>query len=269
MIAGHVVGRDSDWRYLEGGTTEDVFALAGFHEELQVGGDFPPNGDGYFPTLGWARYSESGVPWIYSQPSSRNAASGDDVTFTVRTAMGYSGLTYQWYRAGTPLEDGPTGNAAASGFTIQSGATYNGTHTATLVVHAVTVADGGPYDVVVSSAAGNVTSSYATLTVDGTMVSVVEAPSRILVESLAPNPCREASRLSFSLVRESDVRVRVHDVAGRTVRVIDAGRRSAGRHAASWDGRGHDGGRVGSGLFFVSLEVDGERVATRRLVVQR
>jgi len=268
-IAGHVLGRDSDWRYLEGGTSENVFALAGFHEELQVGGDFPPNGIGHIPTLGWARYSETGVPWIYSQPASRSVASGDDVTFTVRTAMGYTGLTYQWYRAGTPLVDGPTGHLVKAGFTTQSGATYSGTHTATLVVHAVTVADGGPYDVVVSSAGGSVTSSYATLTVDGTTVSVAEAPTRTRVESLAPNPCREASSLSFSLARESDVRVHVYDVAGRTVRVIDGGRRSAGRHTARWDGRARDGTRVGSGLFFVSLEVDGERFAPRRLVVQR
>jgi hypothetical protein len=269
VIAGHVVGRDSDWRYMEGGTTENVFALAGFHNELQVGGDFPFNDNNHFPTLGWARYSETGVPWIYSQPASRNAASGDDVALTVRTASGYTGLAYQWYRAGTPLSDGSTGHAAQSGNAIQSGATYSGTHSATLVIHAIQLADGGPYNVVVSTAGGSVTSTYATLTVDGQTVSVPASSTATVFESLGPNPCGGASRLAFSLAREALVRVRVHDVAGRAVRVIDAGRMTAGPHLASWDGNAGNGGPVGSGLFFVSLEVDGQRIATRRLVVQR
>jgi flagellar hook assembly protein FlgD len=61
--------------------------------------------------------------------------------------------------------------------------------------------------------------------------------------------------------------MRVHDITGRLVRLIDVGRLTAGRHEATWDARGSDGQRVGPGVYFVGLDVDGRRLGTKRLTV--
>jgi len=84
------------------------------------------------------------TPIIVSQPLSRSAFAGADVTFSV-FAIGTVPMTYQWQKGATPL----------------SWATNS-----SLVLTNVSVDDSGIYSVVVSNSAGSVTSSPATLTVN-------------------------------------------------------------------------------------------------------
>ncbi len=81
-------------------------------------------------------------PAITTQPISQTRFEGGSVTFTV-TAMG--GLTFQWRRNGVNIA-----GATSSSFTIA----------------AVTTADAGNYDVVVTGGCGAVTSAFAVLTVN-------------------------------------------------------------------------------------------------------
>jgi plastocyanin len=84
------------------------------------------------------------APVITSQPVSQTVSNGVNVTFTV-TATGTAPLSFQWQK-----------NAAA----------VPGATSASLTLSAVTAGDAGTYAVVVSNAAGSVTSAQATLTVN-------------------------------------------------------------------------------------------------------
>ncbi len=90
--------------------------------------------------------STAAAPTITSQPTSQTVDAGASVTFSV-SASGDAPLGYQWRKDGVAI----TGATGAN-------------HT----IAAVTVADGGTYSVVISNAAGSVTSSNATLTVPQT-----------------------------------------------------------------------------------------------------
>lgn len=87
----------------------------------------------------------------------------------------------------------------------------------------------------------------------------VGAPSRsaagVALGASAPNPLRTRSRIPFRLAQPADVRLVVHDVAGRTVSVLAEGRREAGEHVAEWDGRDASGQRVPGGVYFYRLTV--------------
>ena len=83
-------------------------------------------------------------PTILVQPSDRTVTVGNSVSFTVE-AGGSAPLTYQWEKDGSPL----------------SGATA-----AMLNLQNVQLGDAGAYSAIVSNAAGMVTSSNATLTVN-------------------------------------------------------------------------------------------------------
>jgi len=87
---------------------------------------------------------------------------------------------------------------------------------------------------------------------------VVAAASGLELRSPVPNPSADDSRLVFSLPRAADIRVTVHDVAGRRVRALKSGAAPAGRTDLSWDGRDDSGRRVASGMYFVRLEALGE-----------
>jgi hypothetical protein len=101
-------------------------------------------------------------PTITSQPLSRTNVPGTTAWFTV-AAEGQPPLFYRWLKDGNALTDG--GNV--------TGAT-----TDTLLIGSVNHADEGAYSVVVSNAAGVVTSATATLTVADPPVILTQPQSQ-------------------------------------------------------------------------------------------
>ncbi len=101
------------------------------------------------------------VPLITTQPSSQTTVVGGSATFTV-VATGTAPLTYQWFKDDVAV-DGATG--------------------ASLTVNNVQATDVGQYDVVVSNAAGSVTSNAASLIVTGLPPSIVTQPGSVTVNA--------------------------------------------------------------------------------------
>jgi len=66
----------------------------------------------------------------------------------------------------------------------------------------------------------------------------------------APNPFTRVTSIALTLPRASDVRVTVHDLAGRVVREITDLHLDAGVHTFEWDGRNHEGLPVATGVYF-------------------
>src|SRR5439155_666705 len=90
------------------------------------------------------------APTITTQPASQTVTAGQTATFTV-TATGTAPLSYQWQKNGTAI-----GGATAASYTTP----------------ATTAADNGDqFTVVVSNAAGSVTSNAAALTVSSVLVA--------------------------------------------------------------------------------------------------
>lgn len=88
------------------------------------------------------------APTIQAQPQSRTNQAGTTATFQVVASGG--GLHYQWRRAGT---------------NVVNSTTVTGVNTDTLMLNTVLRADAASYTVVITNAAGSVTSAPATLTV--------------------------------------------------------------------------------------------------------
>jgi hypothetical protein len=66
----------------------------------------------------------------------------------------------------------------------------------------------------------------------------------------APNPFGRATSIALTLPCPSDVRVTVHDLAGRVVREITDLHLDAGIHTFEWDGRNREGLPVATGVYF-------------------
>ncbi len=81
-----------------------------------------------------------------------------------------------------------------------------------------------------------------------------------------PAPFEDRVELGFTLPWAADVRLEVLDLAGRTVRTVDAGRLAAGQQRLEWDGRTDDGHRAAGGIYLV--RVHGPGVALARTVVR-
>ncbi|MDT8324156.1 MAG: M4 family metallopeptidase [Bacteroidota bacterium] len=94
------------------------------------------------------------------------------------------------------------------------------------------------------------------------------APPRAQSAELAanyPNPFNPATTIPFHLQQSLHVRLSVHDVLGREVRVLVDRTLTAGSHAATWDGSDQAGRPLPSGTYYSRLTVDG-RTYTKQML---
>ncbi|MEZ4654519.1 MAG: FlgD immunoglobulin-like domain containing protein [Candidatus Eisenbacteria bacterium] len=95
-----------------------------------------------------------------------------------------------------------------------------------------------------------------------------DLPRSFALDAAYPNPLRSSSTITFDMPESAPVTLRIVDVAGRQVRVLVEGQLTAGRHAASWDGRNERGVPLAPGVYFARLEAGSFRAGQRLVVVR-
>lgn len=73
------------------------------------------------------------------------------------------------------------------------------------------------------------------------------------LEQNYPNPFNPATTVSYNLPGKSYVSLKVFDVLGNEVTVLDEGERPGGRHTIQWDGKDKFQREVNSGVYFIHL----------------
>jgi hypothetical protein len=95
-----------------------------------------------------------------------------------------------------------------------------------------------------------------------------KAPAASFLAQNFPNPFNPTTRIAFGLAAPGNVSLRIYDAAGRLVRVLVEGERSAGHYAELWDGRDSSGRAVASGIYFYRLRA-GSFSETRKMALLR
>lgn len=95
----------------------------------------------------------------------------------------------------------------------------------------------------------------------------VAGPPRF--EFPSPNPSVRNFQLSYYTPRQVRAELQIYDVSGRHIRSLASGTAAVGAHSLSWDGRDDAGKVVGGGIYFARLNLDGVRLADRRMVLLR
>jgi hypothetical protein len=73
-----------------------------------------------------------------------------------------------------------------------------------------------------------------------------------------PNPFNPSTTIQYQLAEESSVRLTIYDMLGRQVSVLVNKMLPAGFFTTTWDGKGDDGSKVGSGAYFCELRAEGK-----------
>lgn len=84
-------------------------------------------------------------------------------------------------------------------------------------------------------------------------------PPVVHLEQNRPNPFNPRTEISFTISRPADVRLYIHDAAGRRIAQLRPGHLAAGRHAVTWNGRDDRGRAQPSGVYSCRLEASGEQ----------
>jgi hypothetical protein len=89
----------------------------------------------------------------------------------------------------------------------------------------------------------------------------------LLILPIQPNPIRGGTKITFSLIVPSSMRLTVHDALGRGVATLLERPLEAGRHVLFWDGSATGGGRLPSGVYFIRLRSETAGVSSRKVVL--
>ncbi len=90
-----------------------------------------------------------------------------------------------------------------------------------------------------------------------------EIPDRCYLAAAYPNPFNSTARIEFGLPEESEVRIEVFDISGRSISTLIDGRKTAGIHDVEWNGE-----NTASGLYLIRMKTDGFR-SVRKVMMLR
>ena len=78
-----------------------------------------------------------------------------------------------------------------------------------------------------------------------------------------PNPFNAGTLIRYHLPSDAEISLIVYDLAGQHVRTLDSGFKSAGQHAANWDGRDDNGRHVASGVYMYDFTTRSQELSPR------
>jgi hypothetical protein len=81
-----------------------------------------------------------------------------------------------------------------------------------------------------------------------------------------PNPFNPSTEIRFAIPTARDVKLRIYNQLGQTIRTLADNRMKAGNYALKWDGTDNQGLTVASGVYFYSLEA-GEFSQIRKMTL--
>lgn len=83
-----------------------------------------------------------------------------------------------------------------------------------------------------------------------------------------PNPFNPETSIKYSIDRRSGITLSVFNVLGQLMRLLAAGTREAGIHSVVWNGLDDGGKPVGSGVYFIRLDADGNSRIRKSLLIR-
>jgi hypothetical protein len=90
-----------------------------------------------------------------------------------------------------------------------------------------------------------------------------------LTPLVAPNPFGFETSVRFGVARRGPVSVTIHDVEGRLVRTLSAGKNfESGVGSIRWDGRDDRGNEVVSGVYLCRVRTHAQATTTRMVLLR-
>ena len=83
-------------------------------------------------------------------------------------------------------------------------------------------------------------------------------PQKFMLHKIYPNPFNPKTNIKFDLPEKGFVSIKVHDLLGRTIKLIDQSSMDPGSYSYSWDGKDNLFRAVSSGIYFVQFQAADE-----------
>lgn len=251
---------------LESSASSQVFVefMAGDFHFNPPGSYFPRAKNGTGPFLMWEWDAGTDVLTVNAPPIARTPAASDLLEcWDVQLQAGQTYTVYFEPDGGADLSAHVFSNPSAVPL-------WKGGDEADLVTtgHAHYVAPvTGWYGVVVVKRNPGGSGAYRLGFYQAAVAADPVSGARTRLAALLPNPAQRGTRIQYELASPAEVGFEITNVAGRRVALIPASRREEGRGSVDWTAADADGRRLGAGVYFVRMWVDGSPAARSRLVL--
>ncbi|MBA7701966.1 hypothetical protein ES703_110717 [subsurface metagenome] len=88
------------------------------------------------------------------------------------------------------------------------------------------------------------------------------------LKTASPSPFKDNTTIYYSIAKAGKVSLKVYDITGRCIKIIENGIKDAGRYSARWNGCDNNNHKVATGVYFTRL-VSGNFTSTKKVVLLR
>ncbi len=81
-----------------------------------------------------------------------------------------------------------------------------------------------------------------------------------------PNPFRETTKIEYTLSTTAGIKILVHDIGGKVVRVLKEENKNSGKYSIDWNGIAANGLNLPSGTYFIEFEAQTKNQVFRRSI---
>ena len=94
------------------------------------------------------------------------------------------------------------------------------------------------------------------------------SPDNFFLYQNYPNPFNPETIIQYRLPRDSKIKINIYNLLGQKVSTLLSGNMLAGVHGVNWDGVDERGKKVPSGVYIYRLEVAGNAVSKKMVLLQ-
>ncbi|MBL7148511.1 MAG: T9SS type A sorting domain-containing protein [Candidatus Cloacimonetes bacterium] len=95
---------------------------------------------------------------------------------------------------------------------------------------------------------------------------IVQTPEVFLHQNY-PNPFNPSTTIYYNIIEAGNVSIEVFNIKGQKVKTLVNEKLPAGEHSTIWNGRDSNNKRVGSGVYFYKLNVNGKTEAVKKCLL--
>jgi hypothetical protein len=86
------------------------------------------------------------------------------------------------------------------------------------------------------------------------------------LEQNYPNPFNPSTTISYSIVEQDNVSIKIYDILGREIKTLVNDVKTAGTYSSTWHGDNNFGNKVSSGIYLYRMEA-GLFVQSRKMIL--
>ena len=91
-------------------------------------------------------------------------------------------------------------------------------------------------------------------------------PVRYVLEQNYPNPFNPETKIGYSIPESGFVSLKIYNITGQLVRVLQEGNQLAGKYVRIWNGRNNAGNKLSSGVYFYQIQAN-DFIQTKRMIL--